>query len=164
MSASRLLLKGGPLCSSRIDRHGDLLFVGYQESQQQPEQELAAPPATLNGTRPESTSVAGVSSGSAVKAIKKPWELVKEDPVDTYWEKQDGKIRRSKDSRMCRHGDKSMCDHCMPLEVRPSFGKERGCLADLYCCAAIRCSVPSRELHQAPFLPCPSSETRYCGK
>ena len=53
----------------------------------------------------------------AVRAGKKPWELVTEEPVDIYWEAEDGKIMRSRDSRMCRHGDKSMCDHCMPLEV-----------------------------------------------
>lgn len=61
------------------------------------------------------------ASVEAIQGAKKPWESVVEDPVDRYWEAQDGKIKRSRDSKMCRHGDKSMCDHCMPLEVRVSF-------------------------------------------
>lgn len=49
-------------------------------------------------------------------ATHRPWELVKEDPVDEYWRKQDGKIKRSRDSHFCTHGANAMCDHCMPLE------------------------------------------------
>ncbi|GAA5967365.1 hypothetical protein JCM3765_000502 [Sporobolomyces pararoseus] len=47
---------------------------------------------------------------------KKPWEGVKENPVDEYWEKRDGKIQREKGKNGCRCGPKSMCDYCMPLE------------------------------------------------
>lgn len=48
---------------------------------------------------------------------KKPWETVRENPVDEYWEKRDGKIQREKGKNGCRCGPKSMCDYCMPLEV-----------------------------------------------
>ena len=42
---------------------------------------------------------------------------MKEDKVDEYWEKMDGKIHRPKGKNGCRCGPKSMCDYCMPLEV-----------------------------------------------
>lgn len=42
---------------------------------------------------------------------------VQEPEIDQYWEKQTGKIERKRDPAFCRHGEKAMCDYCMPLEV-----------------------------------------------
>jgi nuclear protein localization family protein 4 len=94
-------------------RHGDLLFITYKDKET----------ATISSTSASEIQekANGVPAGadpstSKRSQVNKPWETVVEDPVDQYWEAKDGLIQRKRD-RMCRHGDKSMCDHCMPLEV-----------------------------------------------
>lgn len=61
-----------------------------------------------------------MASTSVARGASKPWEDAKEkeDKVDKYWEKRDGKIARKKGQDMCKCGPKAMCDYCIPLEVR----------------------------------------------
>ncbi|CBQ68136.1 probable NPL4-nuclear protein localization factor and ER translocation component [Sporisorium reilianum SRZ2] len=115
-------LKGSSLAELGI-AHGHLLFAAYKEAAS-----TAAPPASTDAASSstataEPSPAAGASSSSsqpqpasAASRPKKPWESVKEHSVDTYWEAQEGKITRKKDSTFCRHGPKGMCDYCMPLE------------------------------------------------
>ncbi|KAL1740782.1 NPL4 family-domain-containing protein [Schizophyllum fasciatum] len=83
-------------------KHGDLVFVNYKAHEQPPQQ-------------PTPSTSAPAASASAPQGIR-PWESVQEDPVDTYWRSQDGKIPRQRDAQFCKHGAKGMCDYCMPLE------------------------------------------------
>jgi len=95
-------------------RHGDMLFVSYKAgAPEKPADSVIAPIAQVNGTTPEQESA------------EKIWESVQEDPVDTYWRSQDGKMPRGRDSRFCRHGANGMCDYCQPLEpYDSSYQKE----------------------------------------
>jgi len=53
---------------------------------------------------------------TAASQSKRPWELVVEDTVDTYYRKRDWKVPRSRNTQFCKHGANAMCDYCMPLE------------------------------------------------
>ena len=114
---------------THLGSHGDLLFASYT-----PLSALAAngaapaPPtpstsSTLSGkiVPSEPPTVAVPTTTAIPRGPTKPWEYAKEkeDDVDKFWGKQDGKIARKKGQDMCKCGPKAMCDYCMPLEVRP---------------------------------------------
>lgn len=96
-----------------------MLFVAYQEAGGQD--------ANAQTPGSESSSLSQSSLVHPGEVTHRPWELAKEDPVDVYWRKRDGKIPRGRDSRFCKHGANAMCDYCMPLEpYDQQYHKEHG--------------------------------------
>ncbi|AMD19644.1 HCL507Cp [Eremothecium sinecaudum] len=84
--------------SSLSLKHGDMLFLRYQELESSSE----------GSTEITQGSVSFKNAGTS------PSKTVMELPVDQEIEKMDGLIPRSR-SKFCKHGDKGMCEYCSPL-------------------------------------------------
>ncbi|TGO62939.1 hypothetical protein BCON_0016g00320 [Botryotinia convoluta] len=113
-------------------KNGDMVFINYKllnslsngnatpSTSTGPPSQLASSTNRLNGhvVLPESIpiDVPAQEVTSPSEKIKNPWELVRQSDLDNRLDKKDGKIPRKKDQKMCRHGEKGMCDYCMPLE------------------------------------------------
>ncbi|KAF4012803.1 hypothetical protein G4228_003921, partial [Cervus hanglu yarkandensis] len=76
-------------------KHGDLLFLFPSN--------LAGPSSEMETSAPQGLKACGAPN-------------VVEDEIDQYLSRQDGKIYRSRDPQLCRHGPLGKCVHCVPLE------------------------------------------------
>lgn len=97
------------------------MFIDFEEQKSETNGHATAAPAAtttarLSGKPIAAADIPSVPIGGATKLIKRPWEVIKQSPLDNRLDKLDGKISRPKDQKMCRHGPKGMCDYCMPLE------------------------------------------------
>lgn len=106
--------------------HGDMLFLDYKPLEEAAPPVTAPEPPVASSTSgktvalPDSAAAAAsAASSSHPTTAKVNLDHVVEPEVDVYWRQQSGKIERSRDAVFCRHGEKGMCDYCMPIEVRP---------------------------------------------
>jgi nuclear protein localization family protein 4 len=101
-------------------KHADQIFLDFKEQGTITNGDVPASASSnrLNGKAvlPEEAASSTIPVKSPTQTIKNPWEVVKQSPLDDRLDKQDGRISRPKDQKMCRHGPKGMCDYCMPLE------------------------------------------------
>ncbi|KAI9795827.1 MAG: nuclear protein localization protein 4 [Candelina submexicana] len=104
-------------------QHGDQLYLKYQTQTTVPNGHYSSslPHASsnrLNGVPILPTEDYPIAPPPQTSSTdnKNLWEIVQQSPLDNQLDKQDGKISRTRDQKMCRHGPKGMCDYCMPLE------------------------------------------------
>lgn len=105
-------------------KHGDMIYLrsvaGPSTSKQQPP-ERSSSVASIAST---SSSSGATTSGGGGGFSREPTPstsgatalLNGEDPVDIELYKQDGRIQRKRDEKLCRHNSNGCCVHCSPLE------------------------------------------------
>jgi len=103
------------------ESHGDMLFLSYKTQSADPSSHPTTQPSTSTShpAQPDPSHPHTHTDPPLPNTIPlKDLSNVEEMPVDKYYRSQTGKIERKRDPVLCRHGEKAMCEYCMPLEVR----------------------------------------------
>lgn len=96
-------------------KHGDMLFLKFNEAHAAPE----TPSSSMTASTNKLNGAVLPTEPSQSRKMSKPvdqWKTVTQDPVDDILEARSGKISRPRDHKMCKHAQKGMCDYCMPLD------------------------------------------------
>ncbi|WVN85392.1 nuclear protein localization protein 4 [Cryptococcus depauperatus CBS 7841] len=99
--------------------HGDLLFLSYKPQTVDPDSypTTQATVAHVHPTQPDPSHPHTHMDPPLPNTISlRDLSSIEEHEIDRYWATQNGKIERKRDVTFCRHGEKGMCDYCMPLE------------------------------------------------
>ncbi|WVR05934.1 nuclear protein localization protein 4 [Kwoniella sp. DSM 27419] len=101
--------------------HGDLLFLSYKplsaDPQSHPTTQASTTSQPAHPNQPDPSHPHTHTDPPLPNTIPlKDLSHVVEPDIDRYWKAQNGKIERKRDPAFCRHGEKAMCDYCMPLE------------------------------------------------
>ncbi|KAI5365871.1 Putative nuclear protein localization protein [Septoria linicola] len=96
--------------------HGTIVYLFFDYADAPTSNGHSAAASKLSGKEVTQAELGSIAINTAPGLIKKPWETVQQSELDERLDKQDGKIRRKKDEKMCRHGPKGMCDYCQPVE------------------------------------------------
>lgn len=158
--------------------HGDLLFLSYKplatNGDSHPSMEASS--STSHPCQPDPSHPHTHTDPPLPNTIPlSDLSNVQEPDVDTYWNGQNGKIERKRDAVMCRHGEKGMCDYCMPVEVSERYllrpledAAERIVLdlesavrpyAHVHPLLAVRREISGRTADQTSLIPRLSSKT-----
>ncbi|KAK3693830.1 NPL4 family-domain-containing protein [Podospora appendiculata] len=120
--------------------HGDLIFISYKHHDatsnghangDAPKPNVLSSTNRLNGKPILPTEDLPIDPPPTLptasdERIKNPWEVVRQSALDDRLDRQDGKIPRKMDTKMCRHGPKGMCDYCMPMDpFNPQYLEEK---------------------------------------
>uniref|UniRef100_A0A8D8B3G5 Nuclear protein localization protein 4 homolog n=1 Tax=Culex pipiens TaxID=7175 RepID=A0A8D8B3G5_CULPI len=104
-------------------KHGDMIYLrsvaGPSTSKQQPPERSSsvASIASTSSSSGATTSGGGGFSREPTPSTSGATALLNgEDPVDIELYKQDGRIQRKRDEKLCRHNSNGCCVHCSPLE------------------------------------------------
>lgn len=103
--------------------HGDMLFLSYKPKETDPSSHPTTEASTSHNhpSQPDPSHPHTHTDPPLPNTIPlKDLSNVQEPEVDVYWKSQKGKIERQRDPAFCRHGEKGMCDYCMPIEVSRS--------------------------------------------
>jgi nuclear protein localization family protein 4 len=96
--------------------HGAQVYLQFEQQQATSANGHSAPANKLSGKEVAPAEVESIAINTAPGLIKNPWESVKQSGLDDILDQQDGKIKRKKDEKLCRHGPKGMCEYCSPIE------------------------------------------------